>query len=157
MPRTRGKKGSPVPRGPTHARDGKPMTPPDPTTARNRPAKLSGDIRSVIYQAIADLAETALWLPGRYVAEHDRAADLLARLSGDLARAATVLRGWPAYPPDWPGYSYAAATAVATAQAREPDLAAWLATMLAALPCGRGDNLAAVLITSPFTQAGRGQ
>jgi hypothetical protein len=65
------------------------LSPADPTTARNRPAKLSGDIRSVIYQAIADLAETALWLPGRYVAEHDRAADLLARLSGDLARAAT--------------------------------------------------------------------
>ena len=65
------------------------MTPPDPTTARNRPAKLSGDIRSVIYQAIADLA-TALWLPGRYVAEHDRAADLLAGCPA--AARATVLR-----------------------------------------------------------------
>jgi hypothetical protein len=70
----------------------------DPATARSRPARLAGDIRAPLYQAIADLAETALWLPGRYAAEHDRAADLLARMAGDLARAATALRGWPAYP-----------------------------------------------------------
>jgi hypothetical protein len=120
-----------------------------PATARSRPARLATDIRATLYQAIADLAETALWLPGRYVAEHDRAADILARMSGDLARAATALRGWPGYPPDWPGHSYAAATALATASQREPDLTAWLAAMLGTLPRGQGDLLAAVLTAAP--------
>jgi hypothetical protein len=68
------------------------MTPADPAADRSRPASLPGDVRAMLYQAIADLAETALWLPGRFACEHDRAADLLARLSGDLARAATALR-----------------------------------------------------------------
>jgi hypothetical protein len=133
------------------ARDGSPMTltANGPATARSRPARLAADIRATLYQAIADLAETALWLPGRYVAEHDRAADTLARMSGDLARAATALRGWPGYPPDWLGHSYAAATALATASQREPDLATWLAVMLATIPQGRGDLLAAVLAGSP--------
>jgi hypothetical protein len=61
------------------------LTPNGPATARSRPARLGTDIRATLYQAIADLAETALWLPGRYAAEHDRAADILARMSGDLA------------------------------------------------------------------------
>jgi hypothetical protein len=116
-----------------------------PGQARSRPARLAGDIRAQLYQAIADLAETALWLPGRYVSEHDRAADILARLSGDLARSATMLRGWPGYPPDWPAHSYAAATALAAAQAREPDLRAWLAAMLDTIPRGQGSSLAAVV------------
>jgi hypothetical protein len=124
-----------------------------PATARSRPARLPGDIRTSLYQAIADLAETALWLPGRFVAEHDRAADILARLSGDLARAATALRGWPAYAPDWPAHSYAAATALATAQAREPDMAAWLAAMLTTIPKGQGDHLAAALTRPPAAPA----
>jgi hypothetical protein len=85
--------------------------------------RLATDIRATLYQAIADLAETALWLPGRYVAEQDRAADILARMSGDLARAATALRDWPGYPLDWPSHSYAAASALATASQREPNLA----------------------------------
>jgi hypothetical protein len=120
-----------------------------PGPARSRPARLAGDVRANLYQAIADLAETALWLPGRYVSEHDRAADILARLSGDLARAATMLRGWPAYPPDWPAHSYAAATALAAAQAPEPDLGAWLAAMLATVPRGEGSRLAAALAGDP--------
>jgi hypothetical protein len=132
-----------------------PVTPAtaDPTTARNRPARLAGDIRATLYQAIADLAETALWLPGRYVTEHDRAADLLARISGDLARGATALRGWPGYPPDWPGHSYAAATGLATAFSREPDFAAWLAAMLNTIPKGQGSHLAAALIAGAASQA----
>jgi hypothetical protein len=89
----------------------------DPATARSRPARPAGDIRATLYQAIADLAETALWLPGCYVAEYDRAADLLARISGDLARGATALRGRPACPPDWPGHSYATAAAAAPSPA----------------------------------------
>jgi hypothetical protein len=132
-----------------------PVTPAtaDPATARSRPARLAGDIRATLYQAIADLAETALWLPGRYVAEHDRAADLLARVSGDLARGATALRGWPAYPPDWPGHSYAAATALATAQAREPDLTAWLAAMVTTIPRGQGRRLAAAIAAAAASPA----
>jgi hypothetical protein len=125
------------------------LTPNGPATARSRPARLATDIRATLYQSIADLAETALWLPGRYVAEHDRAAEILARMSGDLARAATALRGWPGYPPDWPGHSYAAATALATASQREPDLAAWLAAMLVTIPQGRGNLLAAALTAAP--------
>jgi hypothetical protein len=125
----------------------------DPATARSRPARLAGDIRATLYQAIADLAETALWLPGRYAAEHDRAADLLARMSGDLARAATALRGWPAYPPDWPGHSYAAATALTTAQSHEPDLADWLGAMLNAIPRGQGSHLAAALAAGVTNRA----
>jgi hypothetical protein len=132
-----------------------PVTPAtaDPATARSRPARLAGDIRATLYQAIADLAETALWLPGRYVAEHDRAADLLARISGDLACGATALRGWPACPPDWPGHSYSAATALAAAQAREPDLVAWLAAMLDTIPRGRGSHLAAARTAAAASSA----
>jgi hypothetical protein len=94
------------------------LTPNGPATARSRPPRLATDVRATLYQAIADLAETAL-------------------------------RGWPGYPPDWPGHSYAAATALATASQREPDLAAWLAAMLATIPRGQGDLLAAILIGSP--------
>jgi hypothetical protein len=79
------------------------------------------------------------------------AADILARLSGDLARPATVLRGWPANPPDWPGHSYAAA--LATAQARWPDLAGWLAAILRP-EC---DSLAASLAAELATTAGSGR
>jgi hypothetical protein len=128
-----------------------------PGPARSRPARLAGDVRAQLYQAIADLAETALWLPGRYVSEHDRAADILARISGDLARAATMLRGWPAYPPDWPAHSYVAATALAAAQAREPDLGAWLAAMLATVPRGEGRRLAAALAQDPGRAPGSSQ
>lgn len=124
------------------------MTPADPATARTRRARLAGDIRPMVYLAIADLAEIALWLPGKFVCEHDRAADVLARLSGDLAGAAMALRGWPAYPPDWPGHSYCAATALAVASQREPDLAVWLAGVLAAMPRGQGDRLAAAVAAS---------
>jgi hypothetical protein len=126
----------------------------DPATARTRPARLAGDIRAKLYQAIADLAEIALWLPGQFVCEHDRAADILARLSGDLARAATALRGWPAYPPDWPAHSYSAATALAVASQHEPDLAAWLAGVLSAMPRGQGDRLATAVAVSSATVPG---
>jgi hypothetical protein len=104
------------------------LTPNEPATARSRPARLATNIRPTLYQAIADLAETALWLPGRYVA---------------------ALRGWPGYPLDWPSHSYAAATALATAGQREPDLAAWLAAMLTTIPQGRGNLLAAALAATP--------
>jgi hypothetical protein len=124
------------------------MTPADPAADRSRPARRPGDVRAMLYQAIADLAETALWLPGRFACEHDRAADLLARLSGDLARAATTLRGWPDCPPDWPAHSYSAATALAAASQREPDLAGWLAGILVTMPSGAGDRLAAAVAAS---------
>jgi hypothetical protein len=83
------------------------------------------------------------------------AADILGRLSGDLARPATVLRGWPANPPDWPGHSYAAA--LATAQARWPDLAGWLAAILATIPRPECDRLAAALAAELATTAGSGR
>jgi hypothetical protein len=107
--------------------------------------RLATDIRATLYQAIADLAETALWLPGRYVAEQDRAADILARMSGDLARAATALRDWPGYPLDWPSHSYAAASALATASQREPISPGGSRPCWPPFRRGRGDLLAAAL------------
>ena len=110
------------------------------------PARLPGaDIRYVIYQVISDLAEAALWLPGQYAWEKDRAAATLAGLSGDLARAATAVRAFPGYPPDWPGHSHAAAAGIAAARQHEPDLAAWLAAVLARVTREDEGRLAAAL------------
>jgi hypothetical protein len=111
-----------------------------------RPARLPGeDIRQAIYQAISDLAEAAVWLPGRYAWEKDRAAAILSGLSGDLARAAVTVRAFPADPPDWPAHSHAAAVAIATARQHEPDLARWLAAMLAHVTRADESRLAAAL------------
>jgi hypothetical protein len=113
------------------------------------PRPLPGaDVRQVIYQVISDLAEAALWLPGRYVWEKDRAAATLAGLSGDLARAASTVRAFPSYPPDWPGHSYTAAAGIAAARQHEPDLAAWLAAVLALVTNEDEGQLAAVLATA---------
>jgi hypothetical protein len=113
------------------------------------PAPLPGeDIRYVIYQVISDLAEAALWLPGRYAWEKDRAAATLAGLAGDLARAAGTVRAFPGYPPDWPGHSHAAAAGIAAARQHEPDLAAWLAAVLARVTHEDEGRLAAALATA---------
>jgi hypothetical protein len=110
------------------------------------PAPLPGaDIRHLIYQVISDLADAALWLPGRYAWEKDRAAATLVGLSGDLARAAGAVRAFPGYPPDWPGHSYAAAAGIAAARQHEPDLAAWLAAILAQVTQEDEGRLAAAL------------
>jgi hypothetical protein len=110
------------------------------------PAPLPGaEIRHVIYQVISDLADAALWLPGRYAWEKDRAAATLLGLTGDLARAAGTVRAFPGYPPDWPGHSYAAAAGIAAARQLEPDLAAWLAGVLALVTHEDESRIAAVL------------
>lgn len=110
------------------------------------PARLpSEDIRQVIYQVISELAGAALWLPGQYAWEKDRVAATLAGLSRELARAAVTVRAFPGYPPDWPGHSYAAATAIAVAGQREPDLARWLAAVLARVTREDEGRLAAAL------------
>jgi hypothetical protein len=99
---------------------------------RDGPARPpSEDIRHAIYQVIAELAEAARWRPGRYAWEKNHVASILAGQSGELARAAVVVRAFPGYPPEWPSYSYAAATAIAVARQHEPDLASWLAAVLA--------------------------
>jgi hypothetical protein len=101
------------------------------------------DIRHSLYQVVSDLAQAAVWLPGSYAWEKERAVDALTRLSEDLARAAMTIRSFPGYPPDWPGYSHAAVTALAAAARHESDFPGWLAAMLTAVPDGR--HLATVL------------
>lgn len=112
---------------------------------RRRPDARVGDVRSQLAQLLADLAAESLWLPARHAWEKERATRAMTRLVGDLARTAVTVRAFPACPPDWPGYSHAAAVALAAAIDQEPDLAAWLAEILASLPRGRGDQLAAAL------------
>jgi hypothetical protein len=59
-----------------------------------------------------------------------RAAEILARLSGELARAAAMALALPGRLPDLPGYTFAAATAIAVAEREEEDTSRWLSTVL---------------------------
>lgn len=115
------------------------------TAARAPRSGPGAAIHGILRQAAADAAEAATWLPGRYAWEKDLAVRVLTGLSEDLARAAVIARSFPGYPPEWPGYSYSAAVALAAASTSEPDLAAWLAAMVGTIPRGAGQQLAAVL------------
>lgn len=111
------------------------------------------DVRTILCQAVADLAQLTLWLPGRYAWDKDRAIAALTGLTGDVARAGMAVRRFPGYPPDWPGYSHAAAIALAEASRREADLTSWLADMLATIPGEHGTPLAAALSTSAKSES----
>ena len=115
---------------------------------RRQPARRAADVRAQLAQLLSDLAAESVWLPGRHAWEKERATQAMTRLVGDLARTAVAVRSFPACPPDWTGYTCAAAVALAAACEHEPDLAAWLAELLASLPRGRADHLAAALATA---------
>ena len=84
------------------------------------------DLAASIRQAITDLSSLTADKPSR-------AAAILGRLSGDLARTAAMARALPGRPPAVPAHTFAAATAIRTAMRKEDDLSRWLATILASI------------------------
>jgi hypothetical protein len=91
----------------------------------------AGELRAVVRRAIDDLSGTAPWLPGMTGGEPARrAAETMVRLSGELARAAAMALALPGSPPELPGYTFAAATAIAVAEREEEDPSRWLSTVL---------------------------
>jgi hypothetical protein len=94
--------------------------------AGSRPAALgttvaapADDLADTIQRAVTDLSDIAERLRGLTAGESDHAASTLAQLSGELARAAAMIRELPGRPPAAPGYTFAAATAIYAATRKE--------------------------------------
>ncbi|HUZ24514.1 MAG TPA: hypothetical protein VMV07_12210 [Streptosporangiaceae bacterium] len=95
------------------------------------PGTPAHDLQGTLQQSLNDLVEVKQWLPGVNVHEAERAADILDRLSEEMAEAAAMTRALPGRPPDQTGHTFAAAAAFTTAVRIEPDFARWLAAVLA--------------------------
>jgi hypothetical protein len=99
------------------------------------------DLQGTLEHALSDLAEVRYRLPGVTAAEAGRVARVLDRLSEEMAEAAAMTRALPASPPGQAGHTFAAAAALRTAAAAEPDFAAWLTAVLRPLAREPGATL----------------
>ncbi len=117
----------------------------DTSSSNNRPAGAPGlDFIETVSAALTDLIELAQSLPVP-ADQSEQTAKILDRLGEELAEAAAMVRALPGQPREAAGYTFAAASAVATAAASEHDFGGWLAVILCQAAARLGSSAALVM------------